>query len=157
MFAFDFSSLMKEKCILPMMKIMNAQEEILLWSKNVKGCPIANTSQCWRLLIKFQELLIQRLDRFLFRITENDIGDEHFLATLWNRNHMWIWKKEAETGSLLGLSAWHDNVLLKIPLWNQEGKVFATNLYIKTVLEDMTLWNAKPVTSQFYHNKWVAK
>ena len=156
---FYFSSLMKEKCILPMMKIMNVQEEILLWSKNVKGCPIANTSQCWRLLIKFQELLTQRLDRFLFRITENDICDKHFLAKPWNRNHMWIWKKEAETISLTELipSTWYDNVLLKIPFWSREGKVLATNLYIKTVLEDMTSWNAKPITSKFYHNKWVAK
>lgn len=69
----DFSSSMKEKCILPMMKRTSVKEGILLWSKNVKGWPTANISQCQRSLIKSQELLIQKLDRFLFRTTENDI------------------------------------------------------------------------------------
>ena len=91
-----------------MMKIMNVQEEILLWSKNVKGCLTANISLYWRSLIKFQELLTQKLDRSLFRITENDTFDESFLTKLQKmKSHVdlntAIWKKVAEAISITDL------------------------------------------------------
>lgn len=69
-----------------MMKITSVQEGILSWSKNVKGWPTANISQCPRSLIKFQELLIRKLDRFLFRTTENDTVITVFLPNCVKRN-----------------------------------------------------------------------